>query len=96
MKQGRHEVTLPTVADHQVGCHFATPVSEWLVAEWGWISAYKTKLVGVQDDGDPLTQVIVIDTTPNKSYDDGDTPTELWCREHMIEVTAGNYEVDYE
>ncbi len=97
-KQGRHEVKLPTVADHQLGYHIGVSVSEWLVAEWGYISAYDTKLVGVHDeeDGALLTHVIVIDTNSPKSYDDSDTPTELWCRDHMIEVKLGTYEIDYE
>ncbi len=105
-KQGKHEVKLPTVADHQLGYHIATQVSEWLVAEWGYISAYDTKLisvrekddaVGVVDTVDSLTQyVVVIDTSVSKSYDDSDTPTELWCRDHMVEVRLGTYEIDYE
>ncbi len=102
MKQSKHEVKLPTVADHQVGYHLATPVSEWLVAEWGYISAYDTKLISIKDesdldeDDDVLTQIIVIDTSHHKSYDDNDTPTELWCRDHMVEVRLGTYEIDYE
>lgn len=97
IKQGRHEVKMPTVADHYVGYHLGMPTSEWLVAEWGWISAYDTKLVGnISRPADPMTQVILINTSHSKSYDDSDTPTELWCREHMVELTPGAYEVEYE
>ncbi len=83
---GRHEVALPTVRAHHRDHHPKALVSDWLVAEWGYVSAYNTRLIH---------GVVIIDTDSRNGYDDGDTPTELWCRAHMVEVGQGAYEVDY-
>ena len=91
-KQGRHEVKLPTVVHHQITDHKGELVSDWLVAEWGFISAYNCHL----RPDDRLHGLIMIDTSVRNDYDDSDTPTELWCRDHMVEVRKGLFEIDYE
>ena len=87
---GRHETPLPTVINHQVAHHMGDLISDWLVAEWSYPSQYS-----VSAQGQPNSPVLFIDTGARRGLDDADSPTELWCVEHTIELDPGHFEVDY-